>query len=288
MIAWSHSGGFCSLLATLGLLGALACGGTAGGGSPESIPGRYQAEVFPQVSVAQNLPFGQASTADGALQTLLLDFYEPAGDSENARPAMVWVHGGGFVGGDKATDPMVELATRFARRGYVCVSINYRLRSAAQMDDDPLGAIRDAKEDGKAAVRWLRANAAARRIDATRIAIGGSSAGGYTALSVAYEDGEGGSGNPGFSSQVGAVVDLWGALVDPGAMQAGEAPLLIVHGTADPTVAFSHAQELVARSQAVGIPCEFHPLAGKGHAPWEEMEAIIAWTAPFLKASLKL
>lgn len=257
-------------------------------GTPPSSNGRYMQEVFPTVSTAPNLTYGQSTTYTGVSQPLLLDLYQPSGDAIPLRPAIVWIHGGYFISGDKTDSNLVELATRFAKRGYVTVSINYRLRNQTTSTIDTASAANDAMEDAQAAVRWLRKNASTYGIDPAKIVIAGSSAGAITTLDAAYMNGAGTSGNPGFSSQVSAVVDLWGGLSDINAMQAGSPPLLIVHGTLDTTVPYALALQLVARAQAVGVPYEFHPIAGEGHAPWDQMENIIGWTAPFLKTKLGL
>ena len=64
---------------------------------------RYRDEVFPSVTVTSNIVYGQALDEDGNPVTLMLDLYQPSGDTEPVRSALVWVHGGGFTGGDKAS-----------------------------------------------------------------------------------------------------------------------------------------------------------------------------------------
>jgi acetyl esterase/lipase len=228
---------------------------------------RFRDAVFAQVQVTNNIAYGAAVNRFTNLnETLRLDLYQPQGDTAPARPAVVIVHGGGFTGGDKATAQMVQQAQNLARRGYVAVSINYRLAPTGTPITRPV--ITDAAHDGKAAIRWLRAQATSLRIDSTRIASIGSSAGAYTVLEAAYVPGEGSSGNPGWPSHVRAVVDQWGALVDLNELQAGEVPVCIVHGTNDPTVPYVNATRLKARADAVGVPAELHPIQGAGHAPW--------------------
>ncbi|MBL8726446.1 MAG: alpha/beta hydrolase fold domain-containing protein [Planctomycetes bacterium] len=231
---------------------------------------RYRDPVFAQVTRQNAIAYGSAfNRATGQQQQLLLDWYEPNGDPAASRPVCVVVHGGGFVGGGRGTSQMVALCSRLARSGYTAVSIDYRLTTSGSPITQQV--VEDAAHDFQAAVRWLRANATARRLDEGRIAAIGSSAGSYTALHSAYAfPGEGTSGNPGFSSRVAAVVDLWGALLDPNTIDAGEAPLQIVHGTLDGTVPYAQALALQARAQAIGLPHEFHPMVGAGHAPWTD------------------
>jgi acetyl esterase/lipase len=231
---------------------------------------RFRDEVFTQITRQNGIAYGAAvNRFTNQLETLLLDWYEPTGDTWQARPTYVVVHGGGFVGGGRGTGAVVSLSQQLCRAGYAVVSIDYRLAP----NGSPITAqvIQDAGHDFQAAVRWLRANAATRRIDTSRIAAVGSSAGSYTVLASAYADlGEGTSGNPGFSSRIHLVGDLWGALQDVTQITANEPPLFIAHGTEDGTVPFARALALVARAQAVGLPYEFHPMQGSGHAPWAE------------------
>jgi len=228
---------------------------------------RFRDPIFAQVSTVADVAYGAAVNRFTQRNEILrLDLYEPQGDGAGTRPAVVVVHGGGFTGGGKRTTQMVQQCRDFARLGYVAVSIDYRLA--------PVGTpitrqvITDASHDCKAAIRWLRSQTAALRIDGERIASVGSSAGAYTVLEAAYVAGEGSSGNPGFPSHVAAVVDQWGSLSDLNELQAGEAPVFIVHGTADPTVPYVNATQLEARARAVGVPVELHPIQGAGHAPW--------------------
>jgi len=244
---------------------------------------RYLDEVFPNVSVTPNLAFCRGST-------LLLDLYQPAGDAATTRPAIVWIHGGGFYKGAKSDPNMVTLAERFAKRGYVTASINYRLAPKDEVDPNLptfskaafAQAVTSATKDARAAVRWLRANATRFRIDKQRIAIGGGSAGAFTSLHVAYTNDEEEGSKPDDSSEVCAVVDIWGGLLNANEMKAGGPPLLIIHGTLDKLVPVAFAEKLVSRAKEVGVTCEFHPLEGKGHAAWASMEQYIRWIAPFL------
>lgn len=232
-----------------------------------SQPVRYRDPVFPQVNVQRDIQYGQAVNASTQqVEDLLLDLYLPANDTAVLRPALVAVHGGGFVGGSRSNANISRVAENFAKTGYVAVSISYRLTNNPDPNNPTF--VTDASHDMKAAVRWLRANAGLLRIDPDRIACAGSSAGAITCLESAYVPGEGNSGNPGFSSEVGAVIDLWGGLSDLTQLEAGEAPVLIVHGTLDSTVEYFNATALKAQADAVGVVAELFPVVGAGHGPW--------------------
>ncbi len=130
---------------------------------PGAAPLRYRDLVFPTVSTTTNVTYGSAIDGSAQTVTLLLDVYEPAGDSVTQRPAIVWVHGGSFCCGDKTSAEIVDEANTFARKGYFNVSINYRLEpggctGSAQPATCVL-AIQEARDDAKTAVRFLRTNA---------------------------------------------------------------------------------------------------------------------------------
>ncbi len=194
-------------------------------------------------------------------ENLKLDLYQPVGDTHPSRPAMVIVHGGGFRSGDKGTRQFRQLGTEFAKRGWVAISINYRLtRKTGNVTHQQ---IIDAKDDFKAAVRWLRRYQKTYKIDSSRIACCGGSAGAITCLEGAYAKGEGKSGNPGYSSKVHAACDFWGFLFNLADMEKGEAPFFIVHGTKDPVVPYTHALDLVKQAKKVGVPYELHSVVGQ-------------------------
>ncbi len=190
------------------------------------------------------------------------------------------MHGGGFSGGDKASQ--ASNAATFAKRGYVTVSINYRLR-----DGDIGQAISDAQHDAQAAVRWLRANADRYRIDRHRIAIGGHSAGAITALYVGnHAEDPGSSGNPGFRSDVQAAVSIAGF---GGHYSAGDAPAVLFHGTDDAILPYSLAVGTCDRHRRAGNTCDLHTYEGAGHSLYPEHQADIqAETAAFLYRHLDL
>jgi acetyl esterase/lipase len=237
---------------------------------------RYADTVFSAATTQSGIQYGASVPFGGSSASpLVLDLYEPAGDTASLRPVLVWIHGGGFVSGTPTDGQIPRLARSLALRGYVSVSITYRLRTPATFNADQAGGIRDAVHDARAAVRWVRANSRAFRFDTTRIAFVGSSAGAITALFSAYDQSitEGTSGSPGLSSRVKTVVDFWGMLPQAAdsVMQAGEPPLLIIHGTEDTTVPYAEAQQLVARATQVGIPHRLVTLTGQGHAAWNNV-----------------
>ena len=133
-----------------------------------------------------------------------LDLYLPAGVAGGTSPALVYVHGGGFTGGDKAKGSGLAEIPALAARGYVVASANYRL-APEHLFPAPI-------EDVKCAVRYLRANAETLGVDPSRIGIWGGSAGGNLALLAGLtDDGDFAAGEHlEQSSGVAAVVDMFG------------------------------------------------------------------------------
>ncbi len=262
---------------------------------PGAAPLRYREEVFTTLDLSSNVEYGTAIfRSTGAPVSLRLDLYSPAGDAAPRRPAIVWVHGGSFVSGTKTAGDIVDQATTFARKGYISVSIDYRLSptgcSAAVPTSECILAIIDAKHDAQAAVRYLRANASTYRIDPDRIAIDGSSAGAITALNVGYDATEVGTGgsNPDQSSAVRAAVSLSGSRL-MGTSDPGDAPSLLFHGTADKVVPYDWAVATVTDARAAGLEAYLTAWDGAGHVPYSSHRTeIIDQTTNFLWWTLDL
>ena len=134
-----------------------------------------------------------------------LDIYLPD-EGDGPFPVIVSIHGGAFMGCDKA-DLQVLPMLEGLKRGYAVVAINYRLSGEAKFPA--------LVHDAKAAVRWIRANAPRYGFDPSRIAAWGGSAGGYQAsmlgVSAAIPELEDLSlGNPDQPSNIQAVVSWYG------------------------------------------------------------------------------
>jgi len=207
-------------------------------------------------------------------------------------PAVVCIHGGGFYTGKR--DAYNELCFELAKRGYVALTVTYRLAP-----EFPFPA---AVQDCKTAVRWLRAHAAQYNVDPERIGITGSSAGGHLAqfLGVTAEvrkfEGEGYLEH---SSAVACVVNLFGpsdftrsqdksvdaaevlpmffrGILGPKRREyiigsplywvtPNAAPTLCIHGTADKHVPLEQTEWLVDRLKASAVEAELLKLEGAGH-----------------------
>ena len=192
-----------------------------------------------------------------------LDVYIPSGEWKNNRPAVLFIHGGGFKGGDKAEYRSASVSADLARAGYVVISCNYVLSTKEKPGVWPQN-ITDCRE----AVRWMRRHANDLGIDPQRIAVAGGSAGGYLALMVGLTDEKpelGGNPNAAISSKVSAVIDMYGVtssakhgkdtLINLGAdadkifsplsyVTPKSVPILILHGNADKTVDIKESKNL--------------------------------------------
>ncbi|MBS1634625.1 MAG: T9SS type A sorting domain-containing protein [Bacteroidetes bacterium] len=266
--------------------------------------GRYSSDVYPTYTVTSGIAYGKNVTFSNTTQTLTLDFYEPVGDTAHFRPLIIWAHGGSFIGGSSTDADVVSLSQHFAKKGFVCASINYRLGFFPIDSVHAIPAVIRAVQDMKAAIRFFykdRSTTNTYKIDTNNIFIGGSSAGAITALHTAYLDRtceinpyvnaatlasmgglDGASGNQCYSQKVKGVINLCGALAMYGWLEAGNIPLCSMHGTADGTVKYSRgvvnpgvalmyldgSRMLKAQTDAVGVPHSFYTWYGADHVPY--------------------
>jgi acetyl esterase/lipase len=220
----------------------------------------------------------------GANRKEKLDLYLPNGPARQDRPAVVFIHGGGFTGGDKAEYRSASVSADLARAGYVVVSCNYVLGAKTQSGVWPQN-ISDCRE----AVRWVRAHAKELGVNPEKIAVAGGSAGGYLALMVGLSDdktGPGGDAKATVSAKVSAVIDMYGVVnfskhgkgEVPGVSAAEQAaylpenqcdpldpPVLILHGTADTTVDIQQSKDMAAALAKAKVAHELIVVDGAPH-----------------------
>ena len=158
--------------------------------------------------------------------SLKLDLYLPA-PTVHPHPLVIWIHGGGWYGGGKG-EALIN-AAQLLVRGFALASIDYRLSTIATYPAQ--------LEDCKAAVRWLRANAATYNFDPDRFGVTGPSAGGHLGALLGTTGGvarmEGTVGNHRqVSSRVQAVVDFFGPTdffkLDPQHQKAGSSESVLI------------------------------------------------------------
>lgn len=174
------------LFVLLFLIGSLY----AGAQIPSCDGNRYKHPVFGSIDSIKDVEYGRNYTMNHVLQLLKMDIYEPHADTAVRRPLIIFIHGGAFITGGKSD--IRELCMRFAFRGFVTASIDYRLIDVPVFDSlIVIEGLVQAMSDAKAAVRFFAEDASKGnfyRTDTNFIFISGLSAGGCIASHVAYLD----------------------------------------------------------------------------------------------------
>jgi acetyl esterase/lipase len=249
------------------------------------------------------LPVAAAADTEGVAFTAGIEFANP--DNQHLKldlampttgtgpfPAILCIHGGGFRAGTR--DGYDGLCRTLALNGYVAATVTYRLAPAYPF---PAAVL-----DCKAAVRWLRANAALYHIDPLRIGVTGGSAGGHLAQFLGVTAGVrefDGEGNLDQSSAVSCVVNeygpcdftkVYGKSVDAAEVlplffggdlttkrqehirgsplywiTPAAAPTLCIHGTDDKYVPYEQATWTVGKLKECGVEAELLTMQGAGH-----------------------
>jgi acetyl esterase/lipase len=239
----------------------------------------------PEIEFRPDVEYGK-----GGDQKLTLHLALP-GNAEPARPALVFIHGGGWAGGKK--DDLKEPIREAAQKGYVAVSVGYRLA--------PKNPFPAQVEDVKCAVRWLRAHADDLKLDPKRIGAIGFSAGAHLSMMLGVMDkddgleGEGGWQDQ--SSKVQAVVAYFGPVDLLGEyppvsqeivrnfiggtkaekaadyrraspityVNAGDAPMLLFQGTNDVLVPYNQAYMMARALTSAKVPGRVELILGANH-----------------------
>ncbi len=274
---------------------------------------RYLQDIFPS-SVSQDVVYGNSPALTAIYvaenvtvdQDMTMDVFFPVGDGLPKRPAVILAYGGGYLFGTKEDEDVWTTCDSLAKKGYVTASINYRMNLNAASQSSSVRAIYRASQDYSAALRFLKENAETYGIDTNYIFAGGVSAGGFSAMHMAFMDeserppatfqsGLGGmnpdlgclscSGNDHqHSNQVRGIINLWGAMLDTAFIQQDEVvPTVLFHGTADLIVPYQsglpftalltmpsiHGSASIAqRMSNLGGSPELNLFDGVGHNIW--------------------
>lgn len=168
--------------------------------SGTSIGQRYLTPQFTSVKKTADVKYGENMGYNSSFlstENLMMDVYEPDGDTATNRPVIILGHGGSYLSlyqwGVKEQYSVVELCNRFAKLGYVAVSISYRLGwSAGSADAETrektiINAVYRAMQDFKTCVRYFKKDASTVNlwnVDPCKIFVGGTNSGGYSALAT--------------------------------------------------------------------------------------------------------
>lgn len=221
---------------------------------------RYRVDVFDNVKVTDEIEYSESTTIGGNTQKLYMDIYEPEGDVASNRPVVLLAFGGSFITGNRRD--VSTLCTRFAQKGYVAVSIDYRLYdlpfiplpTEAEMQDVVVKAIKDMK----AAIKFLDGNAKGDNtygLDMDWLFVGGISSGSITASHTAMLDSTDifssgiqaaidknapvdGISNSKETVQIKGVINYSGALNNVNWIDANDPPFISYHEDEDPTVPY--------------------------------------------------
>lgn len=215
--------------------------------------------------------------ADRGGDTLALDLVRPSGDGPF--PLMLCLHGGGWRQGDRRE--MRAIVVDWARAGFAAATSSYRLVPQATWPAQ--------LDDALAALAFLRTHAARFHLDKERIGATGFSAGGQLALLLGFDAARTeAAGGPvravvsyfaptdlrgldrarGFAGQLVRAVAAGAPLADLSPVtfvDAGDAPILTLHGTDDPVVPAAQAETLHERLRAAHVPNRLELLEGAGH-----------------------
>ena len=259
--------------------------------------GMYSTAQYDASQITEStVQFSSAPDANGVVQPLLLDIFVPPGATTSPRATIVDVHAGAFVGGSRTDDD--GDAQEWARLGFVGVTIDYRLTTAAVVDTKgQVYAAQQALPDAQNAVRWLKANAATYGVDPTRIAMIGHSAGGGLSLGAAV------AGAATTTGPLAAYSPVIAAAASAGAFLTPALPLLHLTGAEPGVIMFqydlddathqtsAYAFETCDALRAAGDTCDEVDIAGTGHdsqldplGPWRNKIVPFMWIQLHLAA----
>ena len=260
-------------------------------------------DIMSKYRVAPNITYLVASGYESKLDVMTPRGQDPA-------PTLIYIHGGGWVGGTK--EASVLRALPYLEMGWAVVNVEYRM---ARNELAP-GAV----EDCRCALRWVYENAEDYNIDTSRLVVTGASAGGHLSLTTGMLPASAGldrlcpgrdASRPGWAASdeyempVAAIVN-WFGITDVGDLlegvnaksyavawmgarpdrmelarrvspmtyvRPGLPPILTIHGDVDNIVPYQHALDLHAALDEAGVVNRIHTVPGKGHGNFSAEEA---------------
>lgn len=240
------------------------------------------ADMPPGVEMTPNVVYATIGSRE-----LHADLFLPQ-RREGPLPAVVYIHGGGWSGGNKAA--FHRQAARMATKGFAGLCIEYRLSGEAQYPA--------AFDDSKAAVKWLKDHASKYGVVPSKIGAAGGSAGGHlvamlgtarlvqavAAFNPALDlvmfgkrvpDNAANSVSKFLGASYAEKPDLWAEASPTLHVTKDCPPFLFLHGTADRTVPYQQSIEMMNKLKAAGVRAELFSAEGAGHGffntlPWFE------------------
>ena len=253
----------------------------------------WASHVSNEYRVVPNVTYHVANGFDNSV-----DLYLPRNASGPA-PVLMYIHGGGWVGGSKEGNVLRLLP--WLEKGWAVVNVQYRLGRISRAPA--------AVEDCLCALHWVKSNAEQYGFDASRIVVTGNSAGGHLALTTGMVPGSAGLDlecQPKNELGVAAIIN-WYGITDVGDLlqgvneksyavrwmgslpnrldvarrvsplsyvRGGLPPVLSIHGDADGVVPYQHAIRLHEELSAAGVDNELHTVPGGGHGGFSRDETI--------------
>ena len=246
-----------------------------------------------QYQVLPNVTYLTASNRDNKV-----DLYLPRG-TDSPAPVLVYIHGGGWVGGSKESSVLRLIP--WMEMGWAVVNVQYRLGEVSLAPA--------AVEDCLCALRWIIRNASNYNIDPEHIVVTGNSAGGHLALTTGMVPASAGLDRqcPGSETLSVAAIINWYGITDVGDLldgpntksyavewmgsmpnrfeiaervspltyvRSGLPPILTIHGDADPTVPYQHGVQLHEELNKVGVSNQLHTVPGGRHGGFNRTETI--------------
>ena len=277
---------------TLVVVGSLTLGAAPSAGQPSDTTS-FLAHVSNEYRVAPNVTYHVASGQENKV-----DLYIPR-NASGPTPVLMYIHGGGWVGGSKEANVLRLLP--YLEKGWAVVNVQYRLGQIARAPA--------AVADCLCALRWVIQNAEEYNFDTSRIVTTGNSAGGHLALTTGMTPASAGLDRecPGPEALRVAAVINWYGITDVGDLldgqnlksyavnwmgtlenrfeiaerlspmtyvRAGLPPILTIHGDADPTVPYQHAVDLHQHLADAGVANELHTVPGGRHGGFNREQTL--------------
>jgi predicted esterase len=214
-------------------------------------PVRYKDPIFSKVNIEKNLTYFPERPSTTKDRDYRFDFYQAAEDSSLSRPMIIWMHGGGFKFGSKRAKGIKLWSKSFAKRGYVCAGINYRLSKKNPLRNFKalMKGCYEARQDVIEAVKYFKNNHSKYRIDTNRIIVAGNSAGAIVALQAVYatdsallallgEKDLNLDATVDSPARIAGIINFWGAIFNTEWLKNSNVPIVSVHGERDKIIPY--------------------------------------------------